>query len=222
MTEKSDSIEQNPSETIRLLRSAAQGDESGWCEIQDRHRDRLHRLVDTRMDRRMRARVDASDVVQDAFLEAWKNIDKYLDQPKMPFYLWLRAITGHKLIALHRFHLGTEMRNAKREISMYGGAVPETTCADLAAHLAKEQTRASEVAMRGEFEAQLNSALENLDPIDCEILTLRHFEQLTNSEVARVLEIEPSAASKRYIRALQRLRDSVSFNFSEYDNRGIE
>ena len=206
---------QDASETIRLLRCAADGEEGPWKELQRRHRARLLRMVKMRMDRRMQARVDASDVVQDAFVEAWKNLGDYLEQPKMPFYLWLRSITGHKLIALHRYHLGTEKRAAGRDVSIYGGAMPETSCAGLVAHLVDEQTRASEAAVRGEIEAQVQCALENLDPIDCEVLMLRHFEQLTNAEVARVLEIASSAASKRYVRALQRLKESVSTIFPE-------
>ena len=103
----------------------------------------------------VQARVDASDVVQDAFLEAWRRLGEYLEQPKMPFYIWLRAITGHKLIALHRFHLGTEKRAAGRDVSIYGGAMPETSCAGMAAQLVDEQTRASEAAIRGEIEAKL-------------------------------------------------------------------
>ena len=201
---------QDASETIRLLRSAVDGDEATWLELQQRHRDRLHRMVTVRLDRRMQARIDASDVVQDAVFEAWQKLKDYLEKPKMPFYLWLRSITGHKLLALHRHHLGTEKRAAGKEVSIYGGAMPETTCAGLAAHLADEQTRASEAAIRSEIEIKLQRALDKLDPLDCEVLMLRHFEQLTNGEVARVLEIGSSAASKRYVRALIRLKEAVS------------
>ncbi len=197
---------ENPSKTIRLLRRAADGDERGWQELMERHRDRLRRMVSLRLDRRMQPRIDASDVVQDAFVEAWSKLDRYLDEPNLPFYLWLRAITGHKLMTLHRFHLGTEIRNAGREVSLYRGAMPEASSAMLAAQLAGNLTQPSEAAVRTETKLRLQESLNLLDPLDREVLMLRHMEHLTNSETAQVLEINTSAASKRYIRALEKLR----------------
>lgn len=204
------SQEMNAESTLQLLEAAVEGNETGWQQLQELHRQRLHRMVAVRLDQRMRSRVDASDVVQDAFLEAWQKLGKYLEHPTLPFYLWLRSITGHKLMSLHRFHLGTAMRAAGREISMHGAMMPETTSVGLAEFLAGENTNASEAAIRAERVEQLRVALDQLEPIDREILTLRHFEQLSNSEVASVLNIETSAASKRYIRALRKIKHLVA------------
>lgn len=196
----------NPSETIRLLRSAAAGDEAPWHELQTQFKNRLHRMVSVRMDKRMSARVDASDIVQDAFIEAWQHLPDYVAQPQMPFYLWLRSITGHRLMSLHRHHLGAEMRNARREVHLFNGGVPETSHVGIAELLANDLTRASEAVMRDEVKIELESALTKLEPLDREILTLRHIEQLTNSEVATLLDINTSTASKRYIRALRKIK----------------
>ena len=207
----------NPSETIQLLRSAANGDETGWLQLQTQFKNRLHRMVSSRMDKRMSARVDASDVVQDAFIEAWENLPDYVSQPKIPFYLWLRSITGHRLMSLHRFHLGAEMRNAGKEVHLFNGSFPETSHIGIAALIANDLTRVSEAAMRDEVRHELESALKKLEPLDREILTLRHIEQLTNSEVATVLDINTSTASKRYIRALRKIKQFITPLFSELD-----
>lgn len=206
----SESPSQDSTEEIRVLRRAADGDEKEWRQLLDQYRGRLKRMVAMRLDKRMQARADASDVVQDAFVEAYHKLPDYLNDPAMPFYLWLRAITGHKLMALHRFHLGTQRRAARREISIYGGAMPETTSACMADFLAANHSRPSEAAIRDELKTRLQTSLEDLDPIDREVLMLRHFEQLTNAETAQVLEIAVSAASKRYIRALERMKGILS------------
>ena len=123
----------------------------------------------------------------------------------MPFFLWLRGIAGNKLLELHRHHLGTPMRDAGREVSLYRGALPEASSAALAARLLGRLTRPSEAAIRAEAKLRLQEALNAMDPIDREVLALRHFEQLTNAEAAQVLGITEAAAGKRYIRALERL-----------------
>ncbi|MEM6365530.1 MAG: sigma-70 family RNA polymerase sigma factor [Planctomycetota bacterium] len=197
---------EDPSETIRLLRLAAHGEQGSWQELMERHRDRLDRMVRLRLDARMQARVDASDVIQDAFVEAWKKLPQFLSEPKMTFFLWLRSITTNKLMALHRFHLGTEQRSAGREVSLFRGAIPASTTAALAANLIGGFTQPSDAAIRSELKLRLQEALNQLDPIDREILTLRHLEQLTNAESAEVLAITVSSASKRYMRGLRRIR----------------
>jgi RNA polymerase sigma-70 factor (ECF subfamily) len=131
----------------------------------------------------------------------------------LPFFLWLRLTTGQKLQALHRFHLGAEMRDAGREVSLYRGTLPEASSAALAAQLLGHDTGPSEAAMRAERKLRLQAALNSLDALDREVLALRHFEQLTTAETARVLGISDAAAGKRYVRALERLREILLHEF---------
>jgi len=200
------------SETDRLLHCAAQGDKERWGDLLARHRERLRRMVALRLDQRLQGRIDPSDVIQEAYLEASKRLAEYLKQPSMPFFLWLRFITGQKLLELHRHHLGTQARDAGREVSLYRGSLPETTSAALAAQFLGHLTRPSEAAMRAEMKIRIQEALNSMEPLDREVLALRHFEQLSNAESAQVLGIQESAASKRYIRALKRLKDILTSN----------
>jgi RNA polymerase sigma-70 factor (ECF subfamily) len=163
-------------------------------------------MLALRMDRRLQGRIDPSDVVQESCLVAAKLLASYAANPTMPFYLWLRWIAGQKLIDQHRRHLGAEVRRAGREVSLYHGAFPETTSENLAAHLMGRSSTPSHEAIRLEQTSRLQEALESLEPIDREILSLRHFEQLSNGEAAAVLGLDKSAASKRYARALMRLK----------------
>jgi RNA polymerase sigma-70 factor (ECF subfamily) len=163
-----------------------------------------------RLDHRLQGRIDPSDVIQEAYLEASRQLADYLKDPSIPFYLWLRLITGQRLIALHRHHLGTQGRDAGREVSLYRGALPEASSAALAAQLLGHGSRPSEAAIRAERSLRLQEALNSMDPLDREVLALRHFEQLNNTETAHVMELGESAASKRYVRALQRLREILA------------
>lgn len=196
-----------PSETRRLLRNAEAGDEQAWGVLFARHRDRLKRMVAIRLDRRLQGRIDPSDIIQEAYLEASTHLASYLRQPDVPFFLWLRGVTGNKLLELHRRHLGTQMRDAGREVSLYHGTLPETSSAALAAQLLGHATRPSEAAIRAELKIRLQEALNSMDPLDREVLALRHFEQLSTNETAKVLGISAAAAGKRYVRALKRLKE---------------
>jgi RNA polymerase sigma-70 factor (ECF subfamily) len=176
----------------------------------EQHRQRLRRMIALRLDQRLQGRIDASDVIQEAYLEASTRLEEYLRQPTMPFYLWLRFLTGQKLLELHRHHLGAQMRDAGREVSLYRGSLPATSSAALAAQLLGHGTQPSEAAVRAERKIRLQEALNNLDPLDREVLALRHFEQLTTPEVAQILGIKEGAASKRYLRALGRLKEVLN------------
>ena len=165
-----------------------------------RHEGRLRRMVAFRLDPRLQGRVAPEDVLQDVYLAAAQNLCDYLGQPATPFFFWLRGIAGHKLLELQRRHLGTRMRDARREVSLHRGALPDATSAALAAQLLGHQTRPSEAAVRAEAKLRLQEALNGMDPIDREVLALRHFEQLSNAEAARVLQIKETAAGKRYLR----------------------
>ena len=200
----------NESEMNRLIERAVGGDQHAWGQLLSRHRDRLRRMVALRIDRRLRGRVDASDVIQEASLEAARRLPEYLKNPTMPFFLWLRFLTGQRLLEQHRIHLGAKARDAGREISLYHGALPETTSAALAAHLLGHLTSPSEAAIRAERRIRMQEVLNTMDPVDREILALRHYEQLSNSEVAEVLDMDKSATSKRYARALVRLKEILA------------
>jgi RNA polymerase sigma-70 factor, ECF subfamily len=128
----------------------------------------------------------------------------------MPFFLWLRFLAGQRLVDEHRKHLGAAGRDAGREISLYRGALPETSSAALAAHLLGRLSTPSQAAMRAERKIRLQEALDSLDPVDREVLALRHFEELSNTEAAAVLGLDKSAASKRYARALIRLKEILA------------
>jgi RNA polymerase sigma-70 factor (ECF subfamily) len=163
-------------------------------------------MVAFRLDPRLRGRVDPSDVLQEAYLGAWRDLGSYLDRPEIPFFLWLRGIADNKLRALHRHHLGTQRRDPRREVSIQGGATAETTTA-LAAQLLGDLTRASEEAARRELKLRLNEAIDAMDPLDREVLALRHLEHLSPAETAGVLGIKEKAAGARYLRAVRRLKE---------------
>ena len=200
-------MSENSDTTEELLQSAAQGDKEKWGVLLKRHRSRLRRMVALRLDQRLQGRLDASDVIQEAYLEASARLPEYLRQPALPFFLWLRFLTGQKMLELHRRHLGAHMRDAAREVSLYRGALPETSSAALAAQLLGHDTRPSEAAIRAERKIRLQEALNVMEPLDREVLALRHFEQLNNAETAQALGLQESAASKRYVRALKKLKD---------------
>src|SRR5436853_2287970 len=190
-----------------LLDAARTGDEGALAALVGRHRDRLERMVRLRMDRRLQGRVDAADVVQEAYLALRGKFPHYSAAPRLPFFLWLRLEVGQKLVDLHRFHLGTQMRDAGQEVSLHRGALPQVTSLSLAEHLLGKLTTASHAAMRAELRIRVQEALNSMDPNDREVLILRHFEELSNAEAAQVLGIKPSAAVNRYVRALKRLKD---------------
>ena len=193
-----------------LLRLIKAGDERALVELFARHRDRLKRMVRLRLDRRLQGRVDPSDVVQEAHIEVLRRAGEYVRGPSMPAFLWFRFLTGERLMHAHRRHLGTQMRDVGQEISLQHGAFPQATSVSLAAMLLGRITSPTLAAQRAEMQVRLQSILNQMDPIDREVLTLRHFEELSNSETARVLGLEKTAASNRYIRALKRLKDVLS------------
>jgi RNA polymerase sigma-70 factor, ECF subfamily len=198
------------SETPKLIEQVLRGDQRALGELLGRHRERLRRMVALRLDWRLRGRVDPSDVLQEACLDAARRLPEYHTNPTMPFFLWLRFLVGQRLLDEHRKHLGAAARDAGREISLYRGALPETSSTALAAHLLGRLTTPSQAAIRAERKIRLQEALNSLDPIDREVLALRHFEELSNGETAAVLGLDKSAASKRYARALIRLKEILA------------
>ena len=197
-------------DTDDLLRRAEAGEEPAMAELFTRNRERLRHMVNVRMDRRLQGRVDASDVLQEAYLDFARRLPEYAKNPNMPFFLWLRFLTAQRLIDLHRQHLGAGMRDAGQEVSLYRGALPQASSVSLAAQLLGRLTTASQAAIRAETQIRVQEALNTMDPIDREVLALRHFEMLSNEEAAQVLGIKKSAASNRYIRALKRLKSILT------------
>jgi RNA polymerase sigma-70 factor (ECF subfamily) len=200
----------NPSNPDDLIRRATSGDQEALAQVFALHRDRLRQMVRLRLDRRLQGRLDPSDVLQEAYLDFSRRLPDYARNPAMPFYLWLRFLTGQRLIDLHRQHLGAQMRDVGQEVSLYRGALPQASSASLAAQLLGRLTSASRAAIRAETQIRVQEALNRMDPIDREVLALRHFEMLSNEETATVLGIRKSAASNRYVRALQRLKEILS------------
>ena len=194
-----------------LLRRALAGDESALAALFDGHRERLRRMIRLRLDRRLSGRVDASDVLQEAYLDVRKRFAEYARDPAaLPFHLWLRLIAGQRLTDVHRHHLGSQMRDAGQEVSLHRGPFPQADSVSLAAQLLGKMTSASQAAIRVEHKLIVQEALNSMDPIDREVLALRHFEHLSNDETAQVLGLTKSAASNRYIRALKRLKEILS------------
>lgn len=187
---------------LELLKS---GDESVVAEVFSRYQDKLQRMVRFRLDKRLYGRVDTADVLQDVWMEASRRIDDYTSSPTVPFFVWLRQLAFQTIIDLHRKHLGAQKRNVSQEVSL--GRRDADTSISIAAHLVGNLTSPSQAVMREERLSQLRQALESMDEIDREVLALRHFEELSNNEVADILGLQKTAASNRYVRALKRLKE---------------
>jgi RNA polymerase sigma-70 factor (ECF subfamily) len=199
-------MDQDRNDTDELISRAATGDLTALATLWDRHRARLRQMVQLRLDRRLQSRVDPSDVLQEAYLDLAHRLPDYARDRPMPPFLWLRLVTAQRLMQIHRRHLGTALRDAGREISLHQGALPQASSTSLAARLLGHLTTASQAALRAEQRLQLQQALNAMDPVDREIVALRHFEELSNGEAAQVLGLSKAAASKRYVRALTRLQ----------------
>jgi RNA polymerase sigma-70 factor (ECF subfamily) len=171
-------------------------------------RECLRRLILWRMDPRLKNRLDASDVLQEVYLDAQRRLHEFLSRSDMPLALWLRLLTGRRLVELHRQHVGAAMRSTDQEVPLDGWAW--ASAPSLAAQLVGHLTSPSQAASRAETAARLTAALESMDPIDREILVLRHFDELSNNEVAALLGLQKAAASNRYVRALRRLREILA------------
>ncbi len=180
----------------------AQGDQDALAALFVDYRPRLRRMVELRLDRRLKGRIDPSDILQDAYFDVAARATEYAARADMPFLLWLRLVTGQKLAELHRRHLTTEKRSVAKE-------VPQVEAMTLAAELCDSLTSASRAAMKAELRQAVAKVLESMEPLDREILALRHFEELTNQEVAQTLGLSKSAASNRYVRALMRLKRAL-------------
>jgi RNA polymerase sigma-70 factor, ECF subfamily len=190
---------------LPLLRG---GDPQALATLFSRYGDRLRKMIEFRLDARLQGRVATSDVLQEAYIDALKRLPHYQADPAVPFFIWLRSVTFQRLIDVHRHHLGTKGRDAAREVRLGRGGGVEAS-SDKMAELMGDFTSPSRAAHRGESITQVREALDRLEPTDREVLALRHFEELSNREVAAILGIQTAAASKRYIRAIERLKHSL-------------
>jgi RNA polymerase sigma-70 factor (subfamily 1) len=189
-------------QTDRMLLRIQNGDRSALDEILGMHRSYLRRLIDLHLETHLLARVDPSDVVQETQLEVSRRIEDYLDRRPMSFRLWLRRTAMDNLARLRRHHATAQKRAITREIRL-----PDRSSRMLALHLQEE--RPSQVLGKQERTQLVQQAIDGLHDIDREILLLRHVEELTSAEVVELLDIDSSAASKRYGRALRRLREKL-------------
>jgi RNA polymerase sigma-70 factor (ECF subfamily) len=193
-----------------LVRRMRAGEARALADLFAAQRERLRRMVQLRLDRRLQGRIDPSDVVQEAFLDAARRLGEYTADAALPPFLWLRFLTAQRLVTLHRIHLGVKGRDASREVSLHTGPLPSADSRSLAAQLLGRLTSPSRAAIRAEIQIKIQDALNAMGPIDREILALRHFEELSNSETAAVLGLHKAAASNRYVRALRRLKEILA------------
>jgi RNA polymerase sigma-70 factor, ECF subfamily len=189
------------SETLGLLAQAREGNTQAFDRLFARHRPFLRQVVQWRMDRNLHRRIDASDVVQEAHLEAARRLGQYLAGPPMSFKIWLRQITYDRLLMARRRHLDAGKRAVGREHRL-----PDETSVQLVQRLFAQGPTPSQAVMQGEVAARVRGVLARLTEADREVLVMRHLEGLSNKEIAEALGLEPAAVSKRHGRALLRLR----------------
>lgn len=191
------------SDTQQLLRRACRGDREAEQRLLDRHRDRLRRMVAVRMDTRLSPRVDPSDVVQEALLDASRQLSDYARQPPLPFYPWLRQLAWQRLVDVHHRHVTAQKRSVAREVEP---RLPDESVMLLADQLIDRGSSPSVQLLRKELRERVQSALADLKPSDREVLVMRHLEQMSIGEIAATLELSESAVKMRRLRAIQRLR----------------
>lgn len=201
------------SKTLELLRRAAEGDTQARDAMLTQHRTRLIRMVQARLNPQLQGRVDASDVLQEAYVEIVQRLEAYLKAPQAPFFLWIRSIIGQKIIDVHRRHLGTDMRDATREVPLGGNDITTADSGALEAILVAPSATPSHLASQAENRTRVREALDGLSPVDREVLHMRHFEQRSNVETAQALGLSESGATARHVRAIKRLKARVN----EYD-----
>jgi RNA polymerase sigma-70 factor (ECF subfamily) len=203
-----------PPDTEQLLERVSQGDDDARQQLLTRHQTRLRRMVAVRLDRRLAARVDPSDVVQETLAEAAKNLSDYIRERPIPFYPWLRRLAWERLVKLHRRHLKTRMRSVTREEPNVL-ALPDESALDLVSRVAASGTSPSNRLTRAEEQVRVQSALAELSEREREVLVMRYLEQLSTREIAAALGISEGAVRTRHLRALEHLRRVLGI-----ENRG--
>lgn len=203
------SIWASDEQTETLLGAAREGDSDAINRLLEKHRAPIRRLVELRLDRKVQQRVDVSDVVQDVMIEASGRLNKYLSDPSMAFHLWLRQIAWDRIIDTYRRHRVSAKRNMDREQPMAAAASPDQSTMELAIQLCDPRLTPAAAATQREIAAKVEEAIEKMNDQDREIILMRHYEHLSNLEIAEVLDLNPPAASMRYLRAVRRLREML-------------
>ncbi len=192
--------------TQDLLKHAREGDNDAVQALMDRYRDSLRRMIQMRLDQRLMRRVDVSDVIQDVLVEANRRLQDYLAEPKMDFHLWIRQIAKDRIIDAHRRHRVSAKRSIDREQPLLAPGNNDQSTMELAGQLCDPSLTPAAAATRKEIAAQIEVAVQRLGDQDREIILMRHYEQLSNQEIAQALGLTEPAASMRYLRAIKRLR----------------
>jgi RNA polymerase sigma-70 factor (ECF subfamily) len=208
--------QESTNDELALLRA---GGQRALADLLSEYYPRLARMVEFRLDSRLVGRIDPDDVLQEAYIEAARRLREYLAEPSVSFFVWARQITWQVLLAVHRRHLG-QRRDARQEVSLYGRRAGATTSFSLMHQLAGQSTSPSMLAIRQERHLMLRATIRGMPRLDREVLTMRHYEQLSNSEVAQILGITTTAASNRYVRALKRLRSSLESHATPQTREG--
>ncbi len=205
----------DPSDDCDLIQLATDGDQQALADLFEQFRERLGQTVRLRMDHRLHGRIDVSDVLQDAFMDASRRLHEYVADPKVSLFVWLRSLTTQRLIDLHRHHFGAKMRSVYQEV--YPRTRNDLTASpqSLAEFIVDSSCTPASKAVAAELQLRVRDALNLMDPIDREVVAMRHFEMMTNGEVADVLKLTKAAASNRYVRALQRLHGVLHGDFDE-------
>jgi RNA polymerase sigma-70 factor (ECF subfamily) len=193
-------------ETQQLIAQAKDGDTSAVNQLMNRHRNSLRQLIRMRLDHKIQKRVDVSDVVQDVLIEANRRLQRYLADPMMPFHLWLRQIAKDRIIDAHRRHRVSAKRSVDREQQMVAPRGYDQSSIHLASILGDSRLTPAAAALQKEMARKVEGAISKLEEKDCEIIVMRHYEQLTNQEIGQLLGLTEPAASMRYLRAIRRLK----------------
>jgi RNA polymerase sigma-70 factor (ECF subfamily) len=197
-------------DTQSLLDEVREGDDAAVDRLLSRHRAAVRKMVQLRMDPMLARRVDASDIAQDVLVEAHRRLKQYLKNPQMPFHLWLRQMAKDRLIDAHRRHRVAARRSLDREQPLNVRLPRDDSTRSIAMAICDSQLTPAAAATWRELKRRFEDACRLLEAQDQEIVVMRHFEQLSNSEVAKALELSPQAASMRYLRAMRRLRELLA------------
>lgn len=204
-------------DTDRLLRMAREGNHSAGEQLLTRHRDRLRRMVDIRLDPRLASRVDPSDVVQETMADAARRLPQYLKDAPLPFYVWLRRLAQEHLADMYHHHIQTQKRTVTREAAGAGAMLPDESVMELAAQIIQsDATSPSGHVSRDEIRDRVHAALKHLGPRDSEVLVMRYLEQMSNAEIADALDITTGAVKMRHLRALERIHSQLGEQAREY------
>jgi len=197
-------------QTEQLIAQAKDGDASAVNQLMDRHRNSLRQLVRMRLDNKIQKRVDVSDVVQDVLVEANRRLERYMDNPIMPFHLWLRQIAKDRIIDAHRRHRVSAKRSVDREQQLVAPRGYDQSSIQLAGLLGDSRLTPAAAALQKEMAQKVEEAITKLEDKDCEIVVMRHYEHLSNQEIGQLLGLSEPAASMRYLRAIRRLKQVMS------------